>query len=194
MNVQELEDTLLARIRGETAGASYSQSLAHRVLSYCQQFVSIRFNAAVESDTLNTSGRQQIYDIRSYIPRVGRILAVRDGDRDLDFMLDWRELWYSGRRWFRRIDSQPNAFALIGHDLLVVHPAKEENSTVTVIHAKMTDQFVNPSDVVEVDDDDVPHVLDIAEAILLLRERRMEPLQSVLQNLQRKVATRRVES
>lgn len=188
MNVAELQQQLALRIRGETSGATYSTELGRRILSLGQQVLSIGSKLVITSGTLPVEKQRQIFPIRDYLADVGQVLAVRDGNRDLDFMTNWRELLYSDRSWFRRIGPKHKSFALVGHDLIIVHPARPINTTLTVVYSKLTTEFTSEGDTVELPDDDTPKLLELAEALLLLRERRLDSISAVVSRLVNELA------
>ena len=171
MQVSTAIDLVLTRLRDPNATA-HSRAFVMNLLSEAQRLVNAASGSVVASSALATEAQRQLYLITSSLPSVVRVLGVREGPRDLE-QLDWRVLYQAFPRWHRAIGSRFEVFCLIGRDLLVVHPAKTEASSVDVIYVKLTTAFALETDLFEIPDDLIPLAIDLTEAVLLLKNRSL---------------------
>ena len=167
-----LVDTLLRRVR-DPSGLAHSRDFARSILSAAQRMVNAHTRSVLETVSFTTTPRQIIYPILPNFPDAVRIEAVREDGRDLH-RVDWRSLVWVDGPWFRRVDSQFRTFSIIGRDLLVIYPAQEQAVTVDVVYTKLTADLVDNDTATELSDDDLPAVVDLAESLLLLRQRDLE--------------------
>lgn len=179
MTAGELLQRLAIRIRGEAH--TFETMLA--ILSKAQQLVNASQQAVLASTSLVTVPYLQLYDLSTYVPEQVHVLTVQEGNRDLDRLRDWKELGWHDRRWFRRFGDRFESFALLGRDLLILYPAKDYDSSVTVVYAKLLDPFESGESIVELPDDLTPLVLDVAESLLLIKERRVESIAAAVERI-----------
>lgn len=179
MTAAEAIQKLNLRIRGE----AHTEQFLLDLLGRSQQIVNGVSQTILEEITLETAPYQQIYDLPSRIPRLFEVLSVRDESGDLDKIVNWKELAYRDRRWFRRVGNNFESYTVMGRDVLVIHPAKIEVSAVTVVYVRLTDLFETNADDLELPDDLVPTVVDIAEIICLMRERRFDSVPMLVKRL-----------
>lgn len=181
MEAGEIVQRVAQRVRGD----AHTPAVMLEVASKCQQIVNAARQIILDSTTLSTVPYLQIYDISTLVPEQVHVLSVREATRDLDRLRDWRELSWRDRRWFRKTSSRFESFAQLGRDILIVHPAKEEESSVTVVYVKLLDPFESMASTVELHEEHIPLVVDLAELLLLLKERRLDSIPSLIQRVQR---------
>lgn len=173
MEAGELVQKVDERIRGQ----AHTSDFILRLISKVQQIVNAGTGLVRETTTLQTRRYMQMYDVRDDLPNQVSMRAVRDnGTYDTEHMLSWKELMFRNRRWFRRISSRFESFAMLGTDLLLIHPGKAQDDVATVVYTKLTVPLAVLSDAIELPVERTALVVDIVEALLLLRERRMESL------------------
>gem|GEM_PF-6480198 len=172
----ELRNKFMVRLRGP----AHTPELIRTILAHAQCLVNARLGHVLVTETLTTRPRQQVYSTALLTDSL-RVVGVRESNRDLAPAL-WRSLGFAHRHWFRRTGSRFEVFSRLGRNLLILHPAKPEQSSVSVASIKLTGAL-GDTDQVELSDEDLPPVLDLAEAVLLLRERRFESLKEVLTRL-----------
>lgn len=176
---QELTDDLLRRVR-DAGGGMHSRTFTRSIISKVQQMVNAKYRNVLASTTLTVEKLRQIYSISTSLPTAVFVDAVRDGTRDVSYTR-WRELSYSDPQWFRRQGSRIETFSLVGRDLLVLHPALPVASSVTVVFTKLTSVLTAESTLTEVNDDLIPEIMQLSEAVLLMVGRRLEQVKSMLQ-------------
>jgi hypothetical protein len=182
---QELTDDLLRRVR-DAGGGMHSRTFARSILSKVQQSVNAKYRNALEFTFLTTEKLRQIYSISVSLPSALFVDAVRvpgfdtEGGRDIPFTR-WRELSQGDPQWFRRQGDRIEVFSLIGRDLLVLHPALPVATTVNVLYTRITTAWTSETDVTEIDDDLVPEMMRLSEAVLLTVGRRLEQVKAMIQ-------------
>ncbi len=179
--VQTLIDTVLRRVR-DTQAAATSRSLVLSLLSEVQRIVNAHTGDVISSASLTTVAFKQIYKLSDDVPNAVKVRGVRDGSRDLE-LSRWEELARGDVQWFRRVGGQFEIFSTIGRDILVVHPARDAASSVTVDYVKLTTALTLETDTTEIDDDNIPLLLDIIESLLLLRVRNLVEARLGLQRI-----------
>lgn len=184
-----LIDVVLRRVR-DPQGSAHSRDLVRSLLSHSQRMLNAVLGSATETVTLNTEAQRKFYPISALVPTSARVLAVREGGRDLR-EIGWLGFAQADRYWTRRLGSRFLEFSTIGRDLLVIHPAKDEASSVSVIAASLTTELSSEDTEVEVPVDDVPAVLSLAEAVLSLRDRNIGGATGAMARVVEHVRTRR---
>ena len=142
-----------------------------RMLDYvqrAQEVVDTFTKSAIDSTAFTTNPFQLLYQ-RSSTTLTLMILGIRDGTRSLNF-IPWKTLVEGDPEWFRRVGEDFEAFSMVGANLIVVYPAKSVASSVNAIGVKRQ-SFASESDVLGIDDDKMVIVLDILNAVLLLKSR-----------------------
>lgn len=176
---QELTDDLLRRVR-DAGGGMHSRTFARSILSKVQQSVNAKYRNVIASTPLTVEKTRQIYSISASLPSAVFVDAIRDGERDVPFA-NWRELSQSDQAWFRRQGDRIEVFSLVGRDLLVLHPGLPVAGSVTVLFTKFTSVLSAESSPTEVDDDLVPEIMKLSEAVLLVVGRRLEQAKAMIQ-------------
>ncbi len=171
---------LVSRLSLRLRGPAHDENFIRLILSHSQRLVNSHLKTILSTDTLITQPTQQVYSM-SLLPDALRVETVQEGGRDLA-MAPWRALAHVSRTWFREVGSHFQVFSKVGRNLLIVHPAKHDLSVVTVISTKLTDAL-EPTTTVELADSDLLSVLDLAEAVLLVRERRFKSVPEVVKRL-----------
>lgn len=180
-----LIDTILERIRDDI-GVGTSRTLTRTTLSSAQRFVNAWLRNVLDTVTLTTYPHQQLYATTAGgLEGLIRIEGVRDGDRNLTRIPDWRELAHISTSWFRDVSDQHEAWSLIGRGVLVLYPAKVQQSTVDVIGSKLTDALTTEAMVTDITDDRLRTLLDLTEAVLTLRGRNLPLAASKIQEFMR---------
>jgi RES domain-containing protein len=121
------------------------------------------------------------------------MLDIRIDNASLDYMRDWKVLVQADRHWCRAVGSRLKAWAMIGRSLLVLYPGLDTADSVTLVYVKNTDTLTHISNVLEVPDKDLPQVLDVAESLLLLRERRLLSAEAAVRRFTTRLGLQNVE-
>src|SRR6266705_4676559 len=182
-----LVDILLRRVRDPHALGT-TRTLARLVLSHSQRIINAKAKYVLVTETLTTFEACLIYPINSLLPNSTRIVTVRDDGHDLNYEPSWRNLANYRSDWFRQVKPQHLIYSMIGRDLLVLYPAKDYDSVVEVVSAKLLANFADDSTATEIPDSDENFLLDIAELILTIKNRNLPVAESMLKSIQGKMA------
>jgi len=170
---KNLTDELLRRVR-DINGLAHSRELARTVLSQSQQVLNTLLAIKLTSTTLTTYPLQQFYTIAGLLTgddAITRVMAVRDGARDLVKLTNFRQLAHLDRRWVRKVGPRFEAWTHIGRDMLVIYPAKQLSSTVLVKGTKLTTALTGEATELELPNEFHDYIITLAEVILLAKQR-----------------------
>lgn len=160
------------RVRDAT-GTFHADALVLDLLSRAQRLINVSTRLVLTSGTLTTAERLQIYTIATEFADGVDVIDVRDGTESLP-RTTLQELNQVDRNWFRRIGPRFETWAQIGRTLLVVHPALNYASSLTVVYSKLTTDLALDATALELETDSDLMVMDLTEAILLLRQRKYD--------------------
>lgn len=183
-----LVSALLRRIR-DPQGIANTRVFARSILSDSQRLINAGRNRVLETTALTTNPLQMFYPLTASLPNAVRVRGVREGDRDLEEMT-LRQLSQLSSRWFRHIGDRFEAFCRVGRDLLIIYPAKSISSSVDVVYTKLTDNLVNDDEATDMPDEDLPDVMDLAEAILLIKGRELESVAPLVERITKRLKDR----
>lgn len=159
------------------------------LLTRAQISVNGATRSVIDSATLTTNARRLFYVLSSDVPTAIKVLFVRDNNNDLN-LTTLRELNGFRQSWHRDIGARHDVYAVVGRDVLIVYPAKEIASTVTVISTKVTSTLAAEADTFDIPDSDVPAVMDLAEIIMLLKARKFDVVKQLGMKFQARIVER----
>lgn len=178
-------DVVLNRVRD--AGASgASRALVLSILSETQRIANLLGRYVIQTTTLNTVANKQVYRISSELSGAARVLNVTEGGRDLS-EVRWQSLFALDRNWRKTTNSRFELWAVVGRELLIVHPAKTTASSVDVSHVKLLDPLTSETQATELDDEELVEAIEFAVILLLLRQRTFAPIGPTIENLTRRL-------
>ena len=172
-------DIVLQRVRDRGASL-HPRAVVMEMFTHTQRIINTVMRLVISTGTLTTTPHRVFYPIYTNFADATRVVAVRDGNRDLTELPDWTRLNFLSRKWFRDVGTQHTAFAEIGRSLLLVYPGQREAGTLTIHYTKLTSEFVNESDQTEIPDEYLSLLADLTAALLLIRARDFKDLQNVL--------------
>jgi hypothetical protein len=176
-----LVDQVLQRVRSPE-GITAPRSFVLKMLSASQNLVNAKLNLVLDTATLTTEPERVFYPIRALLPQAQKPLFVQEGPRDLVYA-PWRSFWYMKRGWPRQLGERYELWSLIGRDVLVVWPARRVATPLVVTSTRLTVALANERDLMELPDDTLPMVVDLAEVLTLLRMRNLAPASEALESL-----------
>lgn len=178
--VGDIVDILRQRVRGhatDTAGWTV-------LVQYAQKMVGLGTRQLLTSVALQTYATQAIYNITGMVPNQGLVVAVRDDGRDLVPLMDWEHIGGADRHWLRTFAEHHEVWAMVGRDVLCLYPAKPVHGTVELVYVQVAPDIASyPQDAMVLPEDYDTMILDMAEALGLLRERRVGPLDELLKRI-----------
>lgn len=180
-----LTDQLLRRVR-DVHGLAHSRDLARLTLSHCQRLINSLLGIVTTSTTFATYAHQQFYQISGLLTgtdAIVKVMAVREGARDLAPLENIRQLAHLNTRWVRELGPRFDAWTHLGRDMLIIYPAKQANSSVTIIGAKLTTELTGEATELELPNEYHDHVISLAEVMLLAKQRDLSQAMRQLQRL-----------
>lgn len=209
-------DALLQRIRDQQAlgitpvvdnlnnpqnpATPAGRAFARTLLSQAQMLLNGAQEQILSTFTLTTYPYQCVYPISGLIQANTnwppgpnpvddsvRIVGVRAHNRDLN-KVQLRTLAHIDRHWFRRIGSNFTTWAMHGADTLVLYPGNQVRDTLTVVYVNRTPFLTDDTVPTTIQDNELPEVVDIAQALYHLKHRDMALLPQILQRLQSRYA------
>lgn len=162
--------TALARRLRDTSNTAHPRDLLRRVLSHSQRAINLAQQLKKTTATFTPDAGRTLYEIGEVAANVGRIVRIRAADRTLP-EISWRQLVDNSRTWFRDIDTQHRTWSRIGGNLFVLTPALIVPSATEVVYVIVPADVVDDTTNVDVPDEWLPLVMDMAEALMLLRAR-----------------------
>lgn len=177
-----LIDLVAKRVR-DPQNFAHSRAFVLARLSDAQRFINGALGLVTTTTTLSTLPRKLIYTLSGDLTTTLRPLSVREYTRDLCKLANLNQLNHLDLHWFRSLGHRFEAWCPIGRDLIVIYPAKDVASTVTVVHVKLLDVLAAEADTTEIPDEYLEAVLTLTEAMLLIRQRDLAGAQAAIKRL-----------
>lgn len=173
--VDEINVILRDRLRA-TGTVAYTDAFMYDLISKAQLLVNAGLGRVKTTTTLTTVAYKLVYKIADDLTSAIDIISVKDGERTIYKLDDWRQLFQYNRDWFRATGTRIEAWAQIGRDLLILYPALTSGDSVTVYHTKLTDTLDDSTDELELPDEDIDLLLDVCEMVLHANLRQFDEL------------------
>lgn len=175
-----LIDALSRRLR-DTANTAHSRDLIRRVLSHSQRAINLAQQAKKTTASFTPSAGRTIYARTEVASDVGRILRIIS-DRTLPEVA-WRHLQNVDPNWYRAVGARHVQWARIGGSHFVLHPALWETDPVSVVYVTVPADVVDGATNVDLPDEMLPQVMDLAEGIMLAKARLLPAMEAPLARL-----------
>jgi hypothetical protein len=172
---------LAARVRDSGNTAATRGNLA-TILTHAQLVLNLHLRARLATATLTLDLGRTIYQTSEVAADVARIVRVRALDRTLPEVA-WAHLVNNRRDWYRATGDQPATSARLGTTLLVITPAPWEAMDVEVVYVTVPTAVVDDATELDMPDEHMPMVLDLAEGITQLRNRQLAAMTAPLTRL-----------
>jgi len=186
-----LTDQVLRRVR-DVHGLAHSRDLARTILSHSQRLINSLLGIVTTSTTFTTYPHQQFYQISGLLTgsdAITKVMAVREGARDLTHLTNIRQLHHLDTRWVRALGPRFDAWTQLGRDMLIIYPAKVTSSSVTIVGAKLTTALTGEDTALEMPNEYHDHIVSLAEVMLLAKQRDLTQAIRQLQRLSHALKT-----
>lgn len=181
-NAGNLSAQVAGRVRDPNFNGT-TQLQTIQLLSYSQQVVNGILGDVTGQVSLVVQPRSLIYQISSFLPSAVKILAIRDaGGRDL-VPEPFSALSWFHQKWLTSIADSPRTYHLAGRDILIIYPGVRSAQTLTVVYSNLTTPLATTGDSTVVPNEDDDAILDLSEALLLLKNRDMAGAKTVYDRL-----------
>lgn len=176
-----LVDQVLQRVRSPE-GITAPRAFILRILSAAQNLVNAKLNYVLDTVTLVTEPERVFYPVRTLLPQATKPLFIREDGRDL-VPVPWRTMYYMKRGWPRQLGERHQLWSLITREIVVVWPAKRVSTSLTVVSTRRTLALTGEQDLLELQDEALPIVVDLAVVLTLLRMRNLAPIAEAAESL-----------
>jgi hypothetical protein len=181
----DVADILIERVYA-TGGIAHTQTFVISILSKTQRVANTFLRSVRDSLALNVLAEKLIYKLRDDVPAAIDVTKVEESrggnDEQLELVEDTLELSGYDVDWFRNITgSRYETWSQIGRDLLVLYPAKAIAGIATIHYTKLTTALAAAATAFELPDEDVHVASDLAEIILLARDKQIVECENKLE-------------
>jgi len=166
----ELADILLLRVR-DPDGTAHERSMVLRLLAECQRLVNAETRALLAELPVTIDSTNTVVDVQRLMPWALRIETIRDGIRDLHRCSSWRQLAQADRLWLRRTGGRVQQWCHFTPARILLYPVPVDPTVLTFVYTLRTSDFTLDSDLVQLPVNLEPAILDLAEQVLLMRQR-----------------------
>lgn len=179
--VAQLITQVLERVR-DPNGTAHTRIFVREILTECQRLVNADSRAVLGEADVTVEGDTPFLQVTNLLgTSCIRIETIRDGVRDLTKAPSWRSIAQIDRRFLKRTGGIVDVWTPIGPMLVLLYPAPDHPTVLTCIYTKLTTAFTDETIGVELPDPLVPAMLNLAEQILLCRQRLYPSIQPAMQ-------------
>jgi hypothetical protein len=180
-------DLILKRVYAY-GGISHTQAEVIDFLSKTQRITNAFLGKITSSSALTVLGSKLVYKLRDDLASAIDVLWITESraanDEELLHVASLDELTAYDQDWFRCVTATRfDAWVQLGRDLLILYPGKAAGGTVTVGYTKLLTALTAAGDTLELADEDLHVVADLAEIICLARDKQITVCREKLQQL-----------
>lgn len=161
---------LMLRVR-DPDGTAHERSMVLRLLAECQRVINAETRAVHAEMDVDVDASNTILDVHRLLPWALRIETIRDGIRDIHRCKSWREIAQSDRTWLRRVGGRITQWCHFTPARVILYPAPVDLTTITLVYTLRTGDFITGDELVQLPPNLEPAILNLAEELLLLRQR-----------------------
>ena len=171
-----------------TGGIAHTQAWVISILSKTQRVANAYLQAVHSSAVLTTLAEKLVYKLRDDVAAAIDVLSITDtrggNVEQLERLDNLLELSAYDVNWFRNITgTRFNTWTQLGRDLLVIYPGRAAADAVTVRYTKLTNALTAAGTAFELPDEDVQVAKDLAEIVLLARDKQIVECSNKLEQL-----------
>lgn len=174
-----LIDEVARRMR-DTSNTAYPRATVLNILNRVQDAINVRLGLVHATATFATSNTA-LYSTSTIASNYAYPVQMFDAEgRELD-LVPFDRLTQQDDRWLRLRGQRPEFFSPIGRELLAVGPVPFSASTLTLRYIKHPTALADAgAPLWDLPDEHKPLLLDLVEAVLLLRARDFRAIQESL--------------
>jgi hypothetical protein len=175
-----------------TGGIAHTQAWVISILSKTQRVANAYLRSVRSNTVLDVLAEKLVYKLRDDVPAaidITHITETRGGNAEqLERLDDLLELSAYDVDWFRNITgTRYETWTQLGRDLLVIYPATPAAGLATVHYTKLTNVLAAAGTAFELPDEDVQVAKDLAEIILLARDKQIVECSNKLEQLSERI-------
>ncbi len=183
---QGLINELAVRLR-DPSNVAYPRATVLNVLNYVQYAVNVRLGLVHNTATL-TTGNQALYATTSFATDYIYPVQIFDANNEEIDLVPYTTLVHQDRDWLRAQGNRVLIAAPIGRELLALTPIPYQPQTLTIRYVKKPKALADDAGTADWPDEYKPLVLDLAEALLLLRGRYWNGIQEAISRAAQKLS------
>lgn len=187
-NGNDLITELSRRLR-DTSNERHARTTVRDILTQCQRVVNLHKADKVSSASFTPTAGRTLYQVSTVAADVARIDDIRHANRSLQ-PVAFHALAHCDTRWLRAVGSRYELFSRIGGDLFVLYPAMNPAEAVTVVYVKVPSDVADAATAIDLRDDYVPLLLDLAEVVLSARVKLWSALPDLMKRIEKGLAPR----
>lgn len=173
MKAGAVRDILLKRVR-QFGGVAITAVFAREILDKCQKILNVGRRYEIVVGILSLKKQRLIYSIKDDIApdMVDILYIIKDGKHILNAG-SLADLSAYDVNWWRKIDGTAlELWTQIGRDYLIVYPGLAADASYAIVGSKLTDTLTTINTDLDIPDERVDELLQLAEIILLTRGRQ----------------------
>ena len=176
---------VLQRVR-DPQGSAHSRNFVRTILGHAQRVVNSLLGLVLENTNLSVQPGLLVYPASSSVPNAVNIIDVVHQGRSLH-RSDLDKLRGINSNWPRARGAHFDIYAPIGKDLLILYPGIQAQDTVDVHYIKDTGVISKETDTVQIAKDFEPLMEQMAEALLLLKQRDLGEAENAIKQFEARV-------
>lgn len=180
-------DIVLKRVY-RYGGIAHTKASVISHLSRLQRTFNAFKQSVISTGTLTTLTEKSLYNIQNEISDACDILEVTESNRKLFRAPSLSVFGAYSTTWFRDTGTRFESWKQLARDLIFIYPAKSAGSSVSVRYSKYLDALTQNTSPFELPDEEVDLVTDLAEIVVLARDKQISICREKLQQLVNKLA------
>lgn len=178
-----LIDSISRRVR-DASNTAHSRALIQDTITRCASAINTRQEYILDNVTLTVAtAHKALYRVEAELGSLSRITEVAVYDDALEEVDPWRDLWKHSPTWLTDTSDVPLAWAAIGRDLIGIWPAPVSNIPVTFTGVRGTFQATLETEETGLREEDDDIVKELTQALILLRQRDLDLIQSAISRM-----------
>jgi len=182
---------VLRRVRDE-AGAGHSRSFTLDIISHAQRIINRFTGSVTTTGTLTLQPKKLIYDLTGTFTDALVVTEASYRGEEL-IKTNFQFLTNVDITWPRTIKGEPEVFAQIGLDLLLIYPVPVDPAVVTLTYIRDIGLIPGEDQDMSLPDHAIQLVSDLATAVLLIRQRDFAPAVQLIQEFEKDLESYRDE-
>lgn len=171
--------TSIARRVRDPNNTAHSQAFVRDILDRVQVIVNDKQESVLTSTVLVATPGQVLYSVENDLGNIVTVTRVSINGRDLDRQ-NWRNLHRINPRWLQAKGGTPTAWAPVGRSLIAIYPAPDYEAEITFTGTKITTALTDNNIQLELELEDEDIVREVVTAILLIRQRDLDMIESII--------------
>lgn len=176
----QLTDVVLQRVF-DAEGLGADRALVRTLLTHVQRNLVTRYHTQQTATTFTLQPSRSVYALAELASNAIDVTIVRVANQDLP-EIPWRDLMRHDVGWLSHT-GRPHAWAKLGLEQFIVHPAPLLATSCTVLYTTLPDDFSAEDTLATLTTERLPLLRTLTEALLLLRGKTFDTLTDTMERL-----------